>query len=88
MNWKPPWTKGPLREWAIVGMNHYHVTTPGPGPKQSERRLFVAMTKGGHCITEEGEDDEYVWNRLCHKAWGIEEAEARKKEANGHDQDQ
>ena len=50
----------PLDEWAIVGMNHYHVA--------GERFLFVAMTKDGKCITEEGLDDEYLWNRLWHKA--------------------
>jgi len=55
-----PWKLKPLDEWSIVGMNHYHVN--------GEQRLFVAMTKGGRCITEEGADDEYLWNRLWHKA--------------------
>ena len=57
---KAPWMTTPLDEWAIVGMNHYHVS--------GERRLFVAMTKGDRCIVEEGKDDEYLWNRLWHKA--------------------
>jgi hypothetical protein len=57
---KYPWQRGILSEWAIVGMNHYRIN--------GERRLFVAMTKGGKCIVEEGQDDEYLWNRLWHKA--------------------
>lgn len=57
---KQPWNDGPLAEWSIVGMNHYHLN--------GEKRLFVAMTKGGLCIQEEGKDDEYLWNRLWHKA--------------------
>lgn len=56
----PPWKLKPLDEWSIVGMNHYSVN--------GERRLFVAMTKGKRCIVEEGHDDEYLWNRLWHKA--------------------
>ena len=55
-----PWAIKPLDEWSIVGMNHYHVN--------GERFLFVALTKNGVCITEEGKDDEYLWNRLWNKA--------------------
>jgi hypothetical protein len=55
-----PWMMKPLDEWAIVGMNHYHIG--------GEKRLFVAMTKSGRCIVEEGPDDKYLWNRLWHKA--------------------
>ncbi len=55
-----PWKMKPLDEWAIVGMNHYRM--------HGERRLFVAMTKGNLCIVEEGLDDEFLWNRLWHKA--------------------
>ena len=55
-----PWKIRPLDEWAIVGMNHYHVA--------GVRHLFVAMTKDGTCITEEGRDDKYLWNRLWRKA--------------------
>ncbi len=57
---KAPWLMAPLDEWSIVGMNHYSVG--------GERRLFVAMTKDGRCIVEEGRDDDYLWNRLWHKA--------------------
>ncbi|MEW8025495.1 MAG: hypothetical protein AB2777_20610 [Candidatus Thiodiazotropha endolucinida] len=46
-------------------MNHYHVA--------GERFLFVSMTKDGKCITAEGKDDKYLWNRLCHAAWKAEE---------------
>ena len=56
-----PWLSGPLSEWSIVGMNHYHVS--------GKRFLFVAMTKDGRCIREEGADDKYIWNRLRHQAW-------------------
>lgn len=55
-----PWNMKPLDEWSIVGMNHYHVN--------GERFLFVSMQKGDRCITEEGKDDKYLWNRLWHKA--------------------
>lgn len=64
-----PWKMKPLDEWSIVGMNHYHV--------DGQKRLFVAMTKGGRCIVEEGADDQYLWNRLCHKAWDSEKAQQR-----------
>lgn len=55
-----PWMMKPLDEWAIVGMNHYHIN--------GEKRLFVAMVNGGRCIKEEGPDDKYLWNRLWHQA--------------------
>lgn len=61
-----PWMMKPLDEWAIVGMNHYHAG--------GEKRLFVAMTKGGRCIVEEGKDDHYLWNRLWQKATQPENA--------------
>jgi len=57
---KWPGMTPPLNEWAICGMNHYHVA--------GQRVLFVSMTKGGNCITEEGKDDKFLWNRLRHKA--------------------
>lgn len=62
-----PWKIKPLDEWSIVGMNHYHAA--------GQQRLFVAMTKDGHCVTEEGADDEYIWNRLCHKVWEVMEGQ-------------
>lgn len=55
-----PWKNGSLKEWSIVGMNHYHVA--------GKKFLFVAMEKDGRLIKEEGSDDEYLWNRLWHKA--------------------
>lgn len=62
-----PWKIKPLDAWSIIGMNHYHVN--------GERYLFVAMTKDGRCIIEEGRDDEYLWNRLCHKAWETDKSQ-------------
>ena len=59
-----PWQSGVLKNWSICGMNHYHVN--------GVRFLFVSMTKDGLCITEEGKDDEYIWNRLWHKATDAE----------------
>lgn len=61
-----PWQQTPLNEWSICGMNHYHVN--------GERFLFVAMSKGGKLIKEEGKDDKYLWNRLWHKANKISDA--------------
>ena len=69
-----PWYDGPLREWSIVGMNHYHVA--------GERFLFIAMVKGDHCIKEEGKDDQYLWNNLCHKAWNIDNKSLNLTEAS------
>jgi len=57
----PPWKESTLAQWSICGMNHYHV--------EGKKFLFVSMVKDGRCITEEGEDDIYLWNRLMHKAW-------------------
>lgn len=62
MSDKAPWQKrAPLDEWSIVGMNHYR-------DRNGERLLYVSMVKDGRCITEEGKDDEYLWNKLWHKA--------------------
>ncbi len=58
----PPWLQTPLDQWSIVGLNHYN--------KAGKKFLFVAMTKDGLCIKEEGPDDEFLWNRLWHKAVG------------------
>ena len=60
MSYMSPWNVPPLNEWSICGMNHYH--------QNGNRYLFVSMVKDGRCITEEGEDNEYLWNRLWHKA--------------------
>lgn len=59
-NRKMPWQDGPLACWSIVGMNHYNFA--------GQRHLFVSMERFGKCIKEEGLDDEYLWNRLYHKA--------------------
>ena len=69
MKEKMPWQQPPLNKWAICGMNHYHI--------KGEKFLFVSMTKGNHCITEEGKDDKYLWNRLWHKAQEFEQTEER-----------
>lgn len=63
---RQPWLMSPLDQWSIVGMNHYYVN--------GERFLFVAMVRDGHCIKEEGRDDEYLWNRLWSKASDIASA--------------
>lgn len=60
-----PWKNSLLDQWSICGMNHYHIN----GKKQ----LFVSMTKDDKCITEEGDDNKYLWNRLWHKAYKLEE---------------
>lgn len=57
---KAPWHDKGFDGWLIVGMNHYSVN--------GRVQLFVALTKNGRCIKEEGNDDEYLWNRLWHKA--------------------
>ena len=54
--WTPPWAQGVLKDWTIVGMNHYH--------QNGERRLFVAMTKDGKCIKAEGKDNKLIWEYL------------------------
>lgn len=57
-----PWKEGPLKDWAICGMNHYHV--------EGERYLFVSMVRNGVCITREGKDDDLLWERLKEQALG------------------
>lgn len=56
-----PWRDSSvLAKWSIVGMNHYYVN--------GKRKLYVAMMLDGFAIQEEGDDDQYLWNRLWHKA--------------------
>lgn len=62
---KPPWMTGYLKDFSIVGMNHYHVN--------GGRYVFVAMAQGSKLIKEEGKDDVYLWNRLANKALEIGE---------------
>lgn len=52
-----PWMMPPLDKWSICGMNHYHVG--------GEKRLFVAMTKDGKCIKQEGDNTWAIWNNLA-----------------------
>lgn len=51
-----PWESRKLREWSIVGMNHYHV--------KGERYLFVAMAKENRMIKAEGTCAKSVFNCL------------------------
>jgi hypothetical protein len=55
-----PWNCPELRDWSIVGMNHYM--------KGGARHLFVAMTRDGVCIKSEDVDERYVWFYLRRKA--------------------
>ena len=55
-----PWQNEMLKEWSICGMNHYIMN--------GQKFLFVSLVKDGVCITEEGLDNKYLWNRLWHKA--------------------
>lgn len=57
MTFQPPWKEAPLKEWSIVGMNHYS--------GNAGRMLYVAMVNGDQCIRAEGKDDEKVWRDLC-----------------------
>ena len=66
MSDKFPWLMKPLDEWSICGMNHYNIA--------GEKFLFVSMVKNCVCITEEGNDNEYLWKRLWHKANALKEA--------------
>lgn len=49
-----------LSGWAIIGMNHYHVS--------GQRMLFVAMVCNGKCIKAEGFDDPEIWLDLRYQA--------------------
>ncbi|KKL68546.1 hypothetical protein LCGC14_2123940 [marine sediment metagenome] len=49
-----------LPGWVIAGMYNFE--------HNGNLRLFVAMRKGDLIICEQGEDDEFLWNRLWHKA--------------------
>jgi len=61
-----PWQHGILQDWSICGMNHYRLN--------GEKLIFVSMAKDGKCITEEGRDNEFLWNRLWHKADELRES--------------
>ncbi len=55
-----PWNKPTLKDWSIVGMNHYHV--------KGEKNLFCAMTKDQECIKAEGTNEIKVFEELEKKA--------------------
>jgi hypothetical protein len=55
-----PWNVPELRDWSIVGMNHFR--------QGGERHLFVAMTRSGRCIVAEGDDEYVVFRWLAHQA--------------------
>ena len=55
-----PWKESLLDQWSISSMYHYYA-----GDKKF---LYVSMVRDDKCITVDGEDDKYLWNRLWHKA--------------------
>lgn len=55
-----PWQQPCLRNWSIVGMNHYR--------QNGKRHLFVSMARDGRCITAEGVDEARVWDDLAEQA--------------------
>lgn len=59
-----PWNSKILKEWSIVGMNHYFVE----GIKKP-RYLFVAMSKDRQLVKAEGPDEEMVFKDL---EWQVE----------------
>ncbi len=60
-----PWQHTDLDSWSIVGMNHYH--------SNGIKRLFVAMSRDGHCIKVEGHDLPEIWEELRYKARKVDE---------------
>lgn len=69
-----PWFRSALRDWSIVGMNHYIVTT-SMYLGIEERWLYVAMTKGDNCIRAQHRDELRVWDELEAKATALESLE-------------
>lgn len=65
-----PWHESPLDEWAICGMNHYHVN--------GEKFLYVSMTKDNVCITQEGKDEDILWLKLLNNARYVQSLNVRK----------
>lgn len=63
LNTQAPWLTPPLDEWAICGMNHYHIA--------GQKKLFVSMTKDKQCITAEGDDTQAIWKDLAAQATSI-----------------
>ena len=59
-----PWHRPELKDWSIVGMNHYHLG--------GIQRLYVAMIwRTRLCITVEGPDGPEVWNELARQAAAV-----------------
>jgi len=55
-----PWEQEQLKDWSIVGMNHYY--------KGKDKRIYVALVRGDRVIKEEGPDSSEIWDKLCNKA--------------------
>lgn len=56
-----PWNHDCLKDYSIVGMNHYYV--------KGIRHLFVAMVgPQNHFIKAEGKDESEVWEKLRDRA--------------------
>lgn len=62
-----PWNSPALRDWMIVGLNHYR--------QHGARNLCVAMTKGSRCIQAEGLDERNVFARLVKQAEALNDAD-------------
>lgn len=65
-----PWKHDVLREWSIVGMNHYHV--------KGVKHLYVALVKGPDYIKAEGLDTKAVWDDLIAQARRLNLDETRR----------
>ena len=57
--WQPPWRRGILACFSIVGMNHYYL---------GGKNLFVAMSRFDKIIKAEGPDGPALWAELERKA--------------------
>ena len=61
-----PWVRPELKNWDIIGMNHYHFG--------EARFLFVSMGRKGRYIKAEGADNQALWDDLAHQAQRSDEA--------------
>ena len=59
-----PWTCELLKDWDIIGMNHYYF--------KGEKCLFVVMTKDGQTIKADGSNDSNVFLSLQQQALKID----------------
>lgn len=62
-----PWFREALKDWSIVGMNHYRVST-SMHLSIEEKWLYVAMTNGTRVIVAQHSDQMRVWDELERKA--------------------